>query len=173
MKLAIVVAENYRDQELNDTVAQLSSHEITITSSKTGTVSGADGGSCEATMLTSDIVVENFDGIVLIGGPGMAQAIDSKDSLYSAALGNVKAFSSAGKLVAAICISPIILADAGLLLGKNATVWDSGGVQKGKLGAAGATYKAEPVVQDGKIITANGPNAASGFGKAIAGHSGR
>jgi protease I len=162
MKLAFVVADQYRDQELDDTVAQLSGHEITITSSKTGTIPGADGGSCEATILTADIAVENFDGIVLIGGPGIFQQINAKSPLYNTAKEKAKAFNSAGKLVAAICICPVILADAGLLSGKDATVC-SGAESK----LSGATYKSDPVVQDGNIITGSGPSASSGFGQAI------
>lgn len=169
MKLAFVVAEQYRDPELDNTIAQLKNHDIIITSSKTGIISGADGGSCEATLLTNDIVIENFDGIVLIGGPGMSQEIAAKSPLYSAAMEKVKAFNSAGKLVAAICISPIILADAGIVSGKTVTVWNDGNsTQKTQMEAAGATCTLAGVEKDSNIITANGPTAAPDFGKAIA-----
>ena len=71
------------------------------------------------------------------------------------------------RLLAAICIAPAILAKAGVLNQKEATVWssvlDKSAVKI--LKENGAIYKDQPVVQDGKIITANGPDAAKEFGQ--------
>ena len=73
------------------------------------------------------------------------------------------------KILAAICIAPAILAKAGVLEGKNATVWSSV-LDKGPikiLEENGANYVEKDVVVDGNIITANGPQAASEFGRKI------
>lgn len=48
--------------------------------------------------------------------------------------------------------------------GKRATVFSS---ERAKLEAEGAIYTGKNVEVDGKIITANGPNAAAEFAKAI------
>jgi protease I len=73
------------------------------------------------------------------------------------------------KILAAICISPVILANAGVLKGKKATVWSSP-LDKNPiriLKNGGAIYKDALVVVDGKIVTANGPEAAKEFGEAL------
>ena len=59
----------------------------------------------------------------------------------------------------------MILANAGILEGKKATVWYS---EAGRIEAKGAVYVNKSVVKDGNIITASGPQAAEEFGKTIA-----
>ena len=76
-----------------------------------------------------------------------------------------RSFAEAGKVVAAICIAPVILARAGLLKGKRATVFPDGIPELEK---AGAVYTAQSVERDGRIITGNGPEAAEAFGREIA-----
>ena len=66
----------------------------------------------------------------------------------------------AEKIVSAICISPVVLARAGILKGKKATVFpDSEGIRE--LKKAGAIYIQKSVVVDGKVVTGDGPDAAS------------
>ncbi|PIR71487.1 MAG: hypothetical protein COU43_02395, partial [Candidatus Nealsonbacteria bacterium CG10_big_fil_rev_8_21_14_0_10_37_25] len=73
------------------------------------------------------------------------------------------------KVLASICISPVILAKAGVLKGKKATVWSSpmDKVPVRILEENEAIYQDKSVVADGKIVTANGPAAAEKFAKAI------
>ncbi|GAG39121.1 unnamed protein product, partial [marine sediment metagenome] len=73
-----------------------------------------------------------------------------------------------GKIVAAICISPVVLAQARLLKDRKATVWNGDGKQEEILTAQGAEYVDQDVVVDSRIVTANGPPAAKKFGKTIA-----
>ena len=68
------------------------------------------------------------------------------------------------KVVAAICIAPSILVNAGILNGRRATAFPS---ERDNINAVG-TFTGKPVEVDGKIITANGPEAAAEFGKKIA-----
>ncbi|HQQ38671.1 MAG TPA: DJ-1/PfpI family protein, partial [bacterium] len=74
------------------------------------------------------------------------------------------------KILGAICIAPLILARAGVLENRKATVWasalDRRPIQQLKDG--GATYENKPVVIDGNIVTANGPQSAKEFGKILA-----
>ncbi|MEM2674590.1 MAG: DJ-1/PfpI family protein, partial [Candidatus Hadarchaeales archaeon] len=82
------------------------------------------------------------------------------------ALSLAKEAAELGKKVCAICIAPVILANAGLLENRKATVWD--GEFRRMLEEKGAKYVNKSVVVDGNIITANGPGAASEFGRTIA-----
>ena len=68
--------------------------------------------------------------------------------------------------MAAMCISPVILGNAGLLKGKNATIfpWDA---MVDKLKETGAIYTDQEVVVSGNIITGRDPDAAKAFGLAI------
>ena len=74
-----------------------------------------------------------------------------------------KEFYESGKMVAAICIAPTILVNAGILNGKKATSWPS---ERVKISAIG-TYTGKVVEVDGKIITGNGPPASKEFAKKI------
>ena len=69
-----------------------------------------------------------------------------------------------GKVLAAICIAPSILANAGVLEGVEATSFPS---EKGNLIAKGANYTGADLTVDGNTITANGPGAARKFGNAV------
>jgi protease I len=69
------------------------------------------------------------------------------------------------KIVGAICIAPVTLANAGILSGKRAAVSIS---ERQQLADKGAECTFKDVQRDGNIITASGPPAAKGFGEAIA-----
>jgi 4-methyl-5(b-hydroxyethyl)-thiazole monophosphate biosynthesis len=72
----------------------------------------------------------------------------------------LKRHAAAGKLVAAICAAPKVLAAAGLLDGKLATSYP------GYLDdhpAPGMRFVAQPVVVDGRIVTSRGPGTAMDF----------
>jgi protease I len=70
-----------------------------------------------------------------------------------------------GRLLCAICIAPSTLAHAGLLEGVRATAFPS---QEIDLRQQGAVWTGAPVEVDGRIVTANGPQAATAFGETLA-----
>lgn len=113
-------------------------------------------------VLVSAANPEEYDGVFLIGGPGALEFLDN-EIVYAL----MRKAAKTGKIVGAICISPRILAKAGLLQEKKATGWDG----DNKLAGVFKEYKVmrvkKPVVVDGKIITADGPGAAIAFGEAI------
>jgi protease I len=98
--------------------------------------------------------------VVFVGGSGSKQYFEDPEALEIAK----KAYEK-GKIVAAICIAPVILANAGILKGKKATVHHG---NEQELEKKGANYINQNVVKDGKIITACGPSAAREFGNTIA-----
>jgi protease I len=79
----------------------------------------------------------------------------------------VQALNQQGHLVAAICISPVVLAKAGLLRERKATVFRTA-TTLSELKKGGAVISDAPVLVDGKIITGRGPEAAKEFGQKIA-----
>jgi len=125
---------------------------------------GALGGEAKIEALAGSIKSSDFDALVIAGGPGALKYLDN-EKIYSV----IREFVKTGKLVAAVCIAPVILAHANVLQGKKVTVWNTPLEQRPvkELARAGALYLNQPVVVDGSIITANGPEQAQKFGKAI------
>jgi len=162
----IVAFRNFRDAEyfLPKEILEKAGIEVKTASNKKGIAIGADGGDTEVDLLVSEIQVSDFDAIIFVGGPGALDNLDNEDS-YRVAREAVEK----NKILAAICISPVILAKAKVLEGKRATVWssplDKSGIKI--LKENGAIFEDKNVVVDGKIITANGPDAAEDFGKKI------
>lgn len=160
--LLIIAPKNFRDEELFDTKAELEKAgiETTIASTTTSTATGMLGGTAKPGITINEADAKDYDAIVFVGGSG--------SSLYfnnAAAHKIAKEGYESGKIVAAICIAPSTLANAGLLKGKRATCYPS---EAGNLKSKGANYTAKSVEVDGKIITADGPQSAKSFGRAIA-----
>lgn len=163
--LVIIAHEGYQDHEYEGTRSGLISvgYEVVVGSTEVGTCTGGYGGSEEATIVLKDVDVSKFDKVAFVGGPGAAALADDADAKRIA-----QETVAQGKKLGAICIAPTILARAGVLQNKKATVWDSGGVQAQLLRDEGAEYTGEDVTVDGNIVTANGPPAAEQFGKVLA-----
>lgn len=161
----IIAFRDFRDQEyfLPKEILEKAGVSVKTASNKMGKAIGADGGDTEVDFLISEINVKDFDAVIFVGGPGCLDALDNENS-YKVAREAI----SQDKILAAICISPVILAKAGVLEGKRATVWtDPLGSQAKILKEYGAIFEKKPVVVDGKIVTANGPGAAKEFGEKI------
>ena len=163
--LLIIAKQGFQDMELNGTRDSLSTSgfDIVLGSSQAGACSGKLGGSEEADIALKDVKVADYDCIAFIGGPGAIQFFDDPEALRIA-----HEAVRLQKPLGAICIAPIILAKAKVLDSKKATVWDSGGEQKGVIEHYGAQYTGDTVTVDGMIVTANGPPAAEEFGRTLA-----
>ncbi|MFH1890824.1 MAG: DJ-1/PfpI family protein [Candidatus Kuenenbacteria bacterium] len=164
--LIIVAYQDYNETELEiprDLFGMFGA-EISIASSSLGTAIGKAGSSIEVDYLLSDIHPEDYDAYIFIGGMGSIEYQESEQA-HRIARGAV----NNDRILAAICIAPLILAKAGVLVGKRATVWtDSPDGDPVKiLQDSRAVYTAQDVVVDGKIVTANGPQAARQFANAI------
>jgi len=166
-KIAMVITfKDFRDEEyfVPKEILEKSGVEIKTASNKTGKAIGTDGGEVGIDLLVSEVNPADFDAVVFIGGPGCLENLDNENS-YNLA----KEVISKNKVLAAICISPVILAKAGVLYGKKATVW-SGPLDKTAikiLQDKGVIYTPESVVVDGNIVTADGPAVAGKFAEAL------
>ncbi|MHC4543002.1 MAG: DJ-1/PfpI family protein [Planctomycetota bacterium] len=158
----IVGRENFRDEELFETRRVLTEAGVNtvVASTRTGTIRGMLGRVTEATILVNDIVVNDYDAIIFIGGAGATEYFQSR-----AAWNISRETVQKRKVLGAICIAPAILANAGLLKGVRVTGFPT---ERDRLQRAGALYTGVPVERDGLIITGDGPIAAALFGRAIA-----
>jgi len=158
--LFIVAPNNFKDEEYFTPKEVLEENSIkVVTCSLKPEAVSINGKKVKADVLL-DKATSDYDAIVFIGGAGASIYFDNTKAHNLA-----KEFYKKGKIVAAICIAPVTLANAGVLEGKRATVWNGDYVSK--LEDKGATYTGEDVTVDGNIITANGPGAAEEFGNAI------
>lgn len=166
--LMVISFKDFRDEEyfVPRQVFQAAGAKIKTASNEKGTAMGTDGGTVEIDFLVEEVNLADFDAVVFAGGPGCLKYLDNEKS-YNL----INETVSEGKLLGAICIGPVILAKAGALEGKKATVWSSS-MDKSPidiLSENGAVYQEEAVVRDGLIITGFGPSAAEEFGMEIVG----
>ena len=165
MKILIAVApEKFRDEELAEPVAAFRKAGIAfdIVSTRRGPCTGMLGAKTTATLAFEEIDPKHYGGLVIIGGAGSQIHLLNDDLLVQLA----KYFYESRKIVATICLAPVVLARAGILKGKKATYYESP-VSFREMKAGGAVLVNKPVVVDGRIITANGPAAAREFAEAI------
>ena len=166
-KIAIIIAfRDFRDEEyfIPKQVLEEGGAKVITVSTSQGTAIGSLGGDTKVDILLKDLKVSDFDAVVFIGGPGAPKYLDKEESYRVA-----KETISQNKVLAAICIAPAILAKAGVLEGKRATVWSSS-MDKSAIKILEdnkAEYLSELVVVDDNIVTGDGPAAAQKFGEKI------
>lgn len=122
-------------------------------------VTSAQGVTLYADDGVGDVDLMGFDLIVVPGGSTGVENLAKCRPLAEA----LQCFMAEGKLVAAICAGPTILADLGLLEGRRATCYPGceGGFPEG------AYQGGHGVHVDGNLVTASGPGQALDFGMAV------
>lgn len=161
--LFVIAHQDFRDEEYQvprDIFDRLGA-EIVVASSDTTLAKGALELEVKPDALLGQVDAKDFDALIFVGGPGAVEYFEDKTAhaLADTAL-------KYEKVIGAICIAPIILAKAGILEGREATVWGSKDT-KSIFKAEGAIYTALPVVTSDKIVTANGPAVAKEFAEEI------
>jgi protease I len=157
----VIAAKDFQDDEFAKPreALQAAGISVTVASTTLNEVTGMNGAKVKPDMLLNNVKAENFDAVVFIGGSGAVQYLD--DPVAHALAKNAVARQ---KIVGAICLAPVILANAGLLTGKRATCFPT---QGSNLKMAKVVYTGKPVEKDGRIITADGPASAQAFGKEL------
>jgi len=159
--VAIFVPSNlFRDDELNTTIRLLEKYEIPLLliSTETTAAQGIDGLIIKPQRLISEIKPDKFSALVLINGSGIAPYWND-----STIWQQCREFANTGRIIVAIELAPLILAKAGLLKGRQATVYPDF-YSIGILKQNGARHYFADIVQDKNIITAS---KAEYTGKAI------
>jgi protease I len=120
MKILIAVApEKFRDEELAVPVAAFRKAGIAfdIASTRHGPCTGMPGAKTTATLTFGEVDHNLYGCLVIIGGAG-SQAHLWNDTLLRKL---VQSFHASQKIVAALCLAPVVLARAGILNGIKAT----------------------------------------------------
>ncbi|MFT6765247.1 MAG: protease I [Alteromonas naphthalenivorans] len=162
--LLVVASQNFQEHEYLATREELEAADIQVVtaSDKPGQAIGHDGNKVDVDVTIDGVHPREYDGIFLVGGFG---AVDYLNTPLMHKL--LTEFFTLGKPYGAICISPRILAQAELLQGKKATGWNHDEKLQSLFDTHSVTFVDEHVVVDDNVVTANGPDAAADFGKAI------
>ena len=160
--LMIIAPDHFRDEELFETRAEIEKAGLktVIASTHRGGCIGTKGGKAIADIEIEKVNSKDYQAVVFVGGNGSKVYFKNKTAHKIA-----QEMQQQDKIVSAICIGPVILAEAGLLKNKKATVYES---EINTIKHLGANYTGEPVTQDGQLITGNGPSSSRLFGQTIA-----
>lgn len=166
--LMVIANKDFRDDEyfIPKEILQNNSILVTTIALEPGKAIGADGGvvAIDTTvpeLLDEDEKWQKYDAVIFIGGSGMASLVN-EERLQRLAIN----FNNQKKIVAAICVAPLVLANAGILHSRQATLYPSP-EDIDTMVNQGAEYVKEELVIDDNIITASGPKAAYKFGLAL------
>lgn len=106
--------------------------------------------------LLPEINAEDFDALVIPGGFGDAGFYE--EALSEQFLDVVRNFHQRKAPIAAVCVSSLSLAAAGVLNGRKAAIYHQiGGMRKAELESHGAIFVDSPLVIDGHLMTSTGP----------------
>jgi len=162
-RIAILAEEDFEDSELMEPLRAMKDAGARVTIVGSGshdTYHGKRGTAKIKADTTADKVnIEDFDAIIIPGGYA-----PDKMRLHQPMIDLVKRAFDSGKIVAAVCHGPQLLISADVVRGRRVTSWPSVAVD---LKNAGANWVDEPVVKDGKLITARKPSDLPRFSKAI------
>ena len=121
-------------------------------------VEGRSGITVEATHALATVANDDFDAVILPGGPGIFKL---RNNPTICAL--LQRQHAAGRLIGCICAAPLLLKDAEMT---NALRYTCHPSAEDELPAA----IADPVVKDGSIITSRGAGTATQFALALVTH---
>lgn len=163
--LMVIALNNFKDVEYFEPKEILQNNDIGVVtvSSQLAVAKGSDGRLANVDLavdyfLADKARIADYDAVIFIGGGGMAELVKDTQFIQLA-----QAFDELHKIVAAICVAPVLLAYAGILKNKNATVYaDQENIDA--LVNNGAEYDGGELVVDDNIVTASGPNAVYKFG---------
>ena len=119
---------------------------------------GSHGIGVEADIEIGQMDLTKLDMIILPGGLGGVASIRACEAAMEA----VRFADENGKYTAAICAGPTVLADLGIVDGKNATCYPGCEAQMGSANMVEAA-----AVTDGKLITGTSAGCAVPFGLAL------
>lgn len=162
--LEVIAADRFMDMEytIPKKILEEAGHTIITASTRKGTCYGMHGEIVESDITIDEADADCFDGIIICGGIGCQDELWRNEKLIDLAnkIGMNKKFA------AAICLAPVVLAEAGLLAGKKAAAFETPATKR-ILMLDKAEYVRDNVVTDGNIVTAKGPFDSENFAKSI------
>ncbi len=162
--LMVIAQKNFRDEELNvpQSVFIQKGAKVFVAAPEKKQADGMLGAVAHPDYSIDEAATLKFDALVLVGGAGAPEYLWDSPVLQTM----VRTQRSSGGLLGAICLAPVVLARAGVLSGKEATVYKTQQTLD-ELKKHGVKMIYRDVVVSGSIVTANGPASAREFALAI------
>ncbi len=159
--IAMFVENSYEDLEFWYPYLRMkeAGAKVTVIAPKSETYKGKHGLEAKADESIKNVAAKNFDALIIPGGYS-----PDKMRRHEAMVNFVKKIYEDGKIVAAVCHGPWMLASAGIIKDKKLTSFFS---IKDDLINAGAKWADKEVVVDGNIITSRNPDDLPVFCKTI------
>jgi protease I len=161
MKIACVLGQGFEDSEFRIPYDRLreQGYQVDIIGLKAGEELRGYRGKVKVEKSIDEVSVDDYDALLIPGG-------QSPDHLRAdkRMVDFVKELEKRGKLIAAVCHGPQLLAAAHLVQGRTLTAWQT--IQD-DLRQMGANVKDEPVVVDRNWITSRKPEDLEQFAAAI------
>jgi 4-methyl-5(b-hydroxyethyl)-thiazole monophosphate biosynthesis len=148
---AVTLIDLLRRAGISVTTASLSGQRQLTASRQVGLV---------ADTLLDNVLNDEFDMLLLPGGQPGTTHLNADQRIHTL----IQRQQQADKFIAAICAAPLVLAESGVLNGKQATCYP------GTLDAETwpeISLSDEPVVIDRKVLTSRGPGTAMDFALSI------
>ena len=167
VRILMVIAEDlFRDEEFAEPYKLFTGkgHRVTVVSTSLKVATGELGMKVMPEATIDSVNPDDYDAISIAGGDGTPIYLWPNKALHRAA----QRIYDRGGVVGAICFAPVVLARAGMMANRQCTVWVTPeSVQE--IVSAGGRLQKEHVVVDGRIVTADGPEAAIDYGRAVLG----
>ena len=157
----VIASSNFRDEEffIPMRLFKRSVWKVEVASSVKGKIVGIHGNEVEVNKLVYEIKPDDYNVIIFVGGNGATEYWNDPT-----AQNIIKSAVKNNKILGAIGIAPVILANAGILRGRKATSWEA---VRNRLKIKGVVCLDKTVVIDNMIVTARGPKVAEEFANAL------
>jgi protease I len=162
-RIAILVEEDFEDSELIVPMwgmKNAGAKVVIVGSGSKEVYQGKRGSVAIRVDTTADKVkAADFAAIIIPGGRAPARM-----RKYKSMVNLIKEADELGKVIAAVCHGPQLLAAADIVKGRHLTSWSSVAAELKK---AGAKWADEAVIRNGNLITSRKPADLPRFNKAI------
>mgnify|MGYP003158502427 CR=1 FL=1 len=162
--LFIIPPDRYNEDELNIPKDALTEAgvEVTVSSTKKGEITGDGKEITESVAIFDEEDMTEYDVIAVIGGTGTIDYLWNNEKLIH----YLKDAYSKKILISGICAGACVIAQTGLLKGREGTCYPVDNMID-ELKKADVTYLTDHVVKHDDIITSDGPMGAKDFGETL------
>lgn len=159
VEVLALIARGSDYSELYDVSQALTGEGASVTTASF--TAGEVSGQIHAQISFDDVDVSRYDAIFIPGGSGPKNIIYHPDC--QKAFDILVQANDQGKLIAAICHGPWVLAAADLVDGRRVTCYADAKMIDALVNGGADVFTSISVIRDGNIITANGPDAVHDF----------
>ena len=159
--LMVIAPKDFQDEEFKAPYDSLtkSGIRVVIASTDTTPAEGMFGMIVTPDIVLEDASADEYDAVVVVGGSGCEMLWDNATLREL-----VQDFNSQNKTIGAMCIAPVVLGRAGILVDKIVTAYPA---VRDEIGRCCVRCTDADVEISGNVITCSGPKAAPDFARAI------